>query len=159
MKYACVWALNKPLKKLEMSIQPIFITLTGIPQQLSVTGSVTTNSKAQLEMKSTEGKRGWVVCCFHTKYPILCSQYRQKRIHQTAPRTVSPWFPLSPWGPWWRERRQRITPSLPGSKHKSQKVWQLEWDMRYVQDDRWGQWCQWGPKLLPHPGEWRHSSD
>lgn len=47
VNYACVWALNKPLKKLEMSMQPTFITLTGIPQQLSVTVSVTTNSGAQ----------------------------------------------------------------------------------------------------------------
>lgn len=37
VNYACVRTLNKPLKKLEMSIQPTFITLTGIPQQLSVT--------------------------------------------------------------------------------------------------------------------------
>lgn len=40
-------ALNKPLKKLEMSIQPTFITPTGIPQQLSVNVSVTTKSRAQ----------------------------------------------------------------------------------------------------------------
>lgn len=58
VNYVRVRALNKPLKKLEMSIQPTFITLTGIPQQLSVTVRVTTNSGAQKEMKSAEGKEG-----------------------------------------------------------------------------------------------------
>lgn len=39
-------------------MQPTFVTLTGILQHLSVTVSVTTNSGAQQEMKSAEGKRG-----------------------------------------------------------------------------------------------------
>lgn len=37
-------------------MRPTFITLTGIPQQLSVIVSETTNSKAQWEMKIAEGK-------------------------------------------------------------------------------------------------------
>lgn len=78
---------------------------------------------------------------------------------KTAPRTVSPRLPLSPWGPWWRKRRQRITTSLPKTREKSHKAWQMRWDMRYILDDRWGQWYQWGPKLPPYPGEWRHGSD
>lgn len=100
-------------KKLEMSMQPTFITLTGIPQQLSVTVSVTTNSGVQWEMKSAEGQEwGRVVRRLHTKCPILCSRHRQKRFIKTAPRTISPRLPLSPWGPWWREeetQRHSIT--------------------------------------------------
>lgn len=41
-------------------------------------------------MKSAEGKGGRAVCCLHTKYSVLCSQYRQKRIHQKQRHAPSP---------------------------------------------------------------------
>lgn len=47
VNYADLRALNKVLKKLVMSVQPTFITLTGTPQPLSATASVATNSGVQ----------------------------------------------------------------------------------------------------------------
>ncbi len=100
-------------------------------------------------------------CCAVSILSILFCAHStdRKGFIKTAPRTVSPRLPLSPWGPWWRERRQGITPSLPKSREKLHKAWQIGWDMRYIQDDRWGRWCQQGPKLPPYPGKSRHVGD
>lgn len=57
VNYADLRALNKVLKKLVMSVQPTFITQAGTPQLPSATASVATNSAAQQEMESAEGKR------------------------------------------------------------------------------------------------------
>ena len=143
-----------------MSVHQTFITLTGIPQHLSVTASVTTNSGVQQEMKSAEGKAGRVVRRLHTKYPILCSQYRQKGIHQNQQHAPSPPdFLCHPGVP---DGEKGDTGSLhhcQKSRGNSHKAWQRGWNTRYIQDDRWGQWCQRDPELPPYPGKQWHVSD
>ena len=46
--------------------------------------------------------------------PLCAPTTDRKRFIKTVPHTVSPRLPLSPWGPWWRERRRHgINISVP----------------------------------------------
>lgn len=110
-------------------------------------------------MKSAKGKGGWVVCCLHTKYPILCSQYRQKRIHQNSATHRLPMTSFVTLGSLMERKKTEDHSITAESSEKSHKAWQIGWDMRYIQDDRWGRWCQRGPKLPPYPGKRRHVSN
>lgn len=113
VKYACV-STQQPLKRLKLSTQYVFITLTEIPRQPS-------HRQCYNSEWSTKGnERSWgqsQLCSWlHTNCPNLSSQKTEEDLSKVAPRTISPWLPLSPWDPWWRENRQTIAPSLPDSR-------------------------------------------
>lgn len=150
VKYACV-STQQPLKRLKLSTQYAFIILTEIPRQPSPRQCY----KSEWSTKGNERSWGQSQLCswLHTNWPNLSSQKTEEDLSKVAPRTISPWLPLSPWAPWWRQNRQTIAPSLPDSRMCI--TLGTREDRRYIQDDRWGRWCRWVPTFLLHPGERR----